>query len=147
MTKVLFVCLGNICRSPTAEAIFRKRAREAGLAAQVDSAGTGGWHTGDPPDPRMMKAAATHGYDLAPLRARQVDAGDGYTFDHIIAMDSSNLADLQDLRLDDWTADVRMLLDRDAPDPYYGGERGFHDVIALLEGGIDRLIKELSADA
>lgn len=145
--KVLFVCLGNICRSPAAEAVFRRRAADAGLDAVVDSAGTGGWHAGNPPDPRMIEAAAKRGYDLKPLRARQVDDGDGYQFDHIIAMDASNLADLLDRRLPDWTAHVRPLLERDVPDPYYGGDDGFDQVLDLLERGIDALIDELQHGA
>ncbi|NNU15821.1 low molecular weight phosphotyrosine protein phosphatase [Parvularcula sp. ZS-1/3] len=143
MTSVLFVCLGNICRSPAAEGVFRKRAAEAGLDVAIDSAGTGGWHEGALPDPRMMKAAAARGYDLSPIRARKIDDGDGYTFSHILAMDASNLADIEDRRLPDWTADVRMLLDRDVPDPYYGGDQGFEEVLDLLEDGIDALIAEL----
>ena len=143
MARVLFVCLGNICRSPTAEAVFRKRAADAGLDVEIDSAGTGGWHAGDPPDSRMTKAAAKRGYDLTPISARAVDDGDGYAFDLILAMDSSNLADLHDRALPDWTAKVRMLLDHDVPDPYYGGPEGFETVLDLIEGGVDRLIEEL----
>ncbi|GGY47006.1 low molecular weight protein-tyrosine-phosphatase [Parvularcula lutaonensis] len=145
--KILFVCLGNICRSPAAEAVFRKRAADQGLDAEVDSAGTGGWHVGTAPDPRMIKAAAARGYDLSPLRARQFSDGDGYEFTHILAMDSANLAHIEDQRLPDWTAEVRMLLDRDVPDPYYGGEDGFDHVLDLLEGGIDTLIGELKSRA
>ncbi|MEM9838241.1 MAG: low molecular weight protein-tyrosine-phosphatase [Pseudomonadota bacterium] len=143
MTSVLFVCLGNICRSPTAEGVFRKRAAGAGLDVTIDSAGTGAWHAGEPPDPRMTKAAARRGYDLSTIRARRVDDGDGYTFDHIIAMDASNLADLKDRALPDWTANVSMLLNRDVPDPYYGGPEGFDHVIDLIEQGVDDLLSEL----
>lgn len=147
MTRVLFVCLGNICRSPAAEGVLRRRAREAGLDLTIDSAGTGGWHEGALPDPRMMKAAARRGYDLSPIRARKLDDGDGYAFDHILAMDASNLADIMERRLPDWTANIRMLLSRDVPDPYYGGEEGFDHVLDLLEGGIDALIDDLRRDA
>lgn len=143
MTSVLFVCLGNICRSPTAEAVFRTRAKAAGLTARIDSAGTGGWHQGEPPDPRMQRAAKKRGYDLAPIRARKFDDGDGYAFDHVIAMDESNLADLRERQLPDWTATIRMLLDNDVPDPYYGGTDGFETVIDLIEQGVDDLIREL----
>lgn len=143
MIRVLFVCLGNICRSPAAEAVFRERAGAQGLAAEADSAGVGGWHVGSPPDRRMIAAAAARGYDLGHLRARQFDEGDGYVFDHIVAMDRSNLRGIEDRRLGDWTASVRMLLDHDVPDPYHGGADGFERVLDLLEGGIDRLIEEL----
>ena len=147
MTKVLFVCLGNICRSPAAQGVFRKRAAAAGLNVEVDSAGTGAWHAGDPPDERMQQAALRRGYDLSAQRARRVDDGDGYSFDYILAMDASNLADLRDRRLPDWTAQVRMLLNKDVPDPYYSGDQGFEHVLDLLEDGIDGLIEEIKANA
>lgn len=147
MTKVLFVCLGNICRSPAAEGVFRQRAAAAGLVVGVDSAGTGAWHAGEPPDKRMQQAALRRGYDLSAQQARRVDDGDGYAFDYILAMDASNLADLEDRRLPDWTAAVRMLLNRDVPDPYYGGDQGFEHVLDLLEDGIDVLIEGIKASA
>ncbi len=148
MTSVLFVCLGNICRSPAAEGVFRDRAAAAGLDVTVDSAGTGAWHAGEPPDRRMIAAAARRRYDLSAQRARRVDDGDGYSFDYIIAMDASNLADLKDRALPDWTAKVRMLHPgRDVPDPYYGGDKGFDLVLDMLEDGIDTLIKEIQAGA
>lgn len=145
--RVLFVCLGNICRSPAAEGVFRKRAAEQGLTIDADSAGTGGWHVGATPDPRMIEAAARRGYDLTPLRARKVADSDGFEFTHILAMDASNLADLEDRRLPNWDADIRMLLTKDVPDPYYGGDEGFDHVLDLLEDGIDRLIAELKQNA
>ncbi|MEO1042210.1 MAG: low molecular weight protein-tyrosine-phosphatase [Pseudomonadota bacterium] len=148
MTSVLFVCLGNICRSPAAEGVFRDRAAAAGLDVTTDSAGTGGWHAGDPPDHRMTAAAARRRYDISGQRARRVDDGDGYSFDHIIAMDASNLADLQDRALPDWTAKIRMLHPmHDVPDPYYGGEQGFETVLDMLEQGIDALIEEIKTGA
>jgi len=147
MTSVLFVCLGNICRSPAAQGVFRKKAAAAGLKVTIDSAGTGAWHAGDPPDERMQKAALRRGYDLSAQRARRVDDGDGYAFDCILAMDASNLADLEDRRLPDWTANVRRLLNQDIPDPYYGGDQGFDHVLNLLEDGMDALIEEIKANA
>ncbi|MEM6745889.1 MAG: low molecular weight protein-tyrosine-phosphatase [Pseudomonadota bacterium] len=148
MTSVLFVCLGNICRSPAAEGVFRDRAAAAGLDVTVDSAGTGAWHAGEPPDRRMIAAAARRRYDLSAQRARRVDDGDGYSFDYILAMDASNLSDLRDRALPDWTATVRMLHPgRDVPDPYYGGEQGFETVLDMLEEGVDALIDEIKSGA
>ncbi|MEM9286235.1 MAG: low molecular weight protein-tyrosine-phosphatase [Pseudomonadota bacterium] len=148
MTSVLFVCLGNICRSPAAEGVFRDRAAAAGLDVTVDSAGTGAWHAGEPPDRRMIAAAARRRYDLSAQRARRVHDGDGYSFDYILAMDASNLSDLRDRALPDWTATVRMLHPgRNVPDPYYGGEQGFETVLDMLEEGVDALIDEIKSGA
>ncbi len=126
--SVLMVCLGNICRSPLAEAALRQAAEREGLALHVDSAGTGGWHVGNPPDHRAQEVAQRLGdIDISDLRARQVSAQDFYTFDHILAMDSNNLADLQALRPSDATANLALLLDHvpgqqghAVADPYYG---------------------------
>ncbi len=126
--SVLMVCLGNICRSPLAEAALRQAAEREGLALHVDSAGTGGWHVGNPPDHRAQEVAQRLGdIDISDLRARQVSAQDFYTFDHILAMDSNNLADLQALRPADATANLALLLDyvpgqqgHAVADPYYG---------------------------
>ncbi|MCQ8183879.1 low molecular weight protein-tyrosine-phosphatase [Parvularcula maris] len=142
--KVLFVCLGNICRSPAAEGVFRARAASRGLNIEVDSAGTGGWHVGGPSDPRMVAAAKKRGYDLSTLRARQFSDGDGFDFDAIYAMDDSNLADIEELRLPGWTAWVSKLMDQDVPDPYYGGEDGFEHVLDLLEEASDRILSQLA---
>ncbi|MEM8755513.1 MAG: low molecular weight protein-tyrosine-phosphatase [Pseudomonadota bacterium] len=148
MTKVLFVCLGNICRSPTATAVFRARAAEAGLDAAADGAGTGGWHIGDPPDPRATAEAARRGYDMSALRARQAKAADFAAYDLILAMDRSNLAALERLRPADARAELKLFLDyapgagrRDVPDPYYEG--GFDLVLDLIEEAADGLIEAL----
>jgi len=139
--QVLFVCLGNICRSPTAEGVFRQQLRQAGLEQQVglDSAGTGHWHIGKAPDERARRAARARGYDLDSLRARQVELADFQRFDLILAMDRSNLADLQALRPANAKAELDLLLPRcglalqDVPDPYYGDAQGFEQVLDLLE--------------
>ncbi|MEM9234358.1 MAG: low molecular weight protein-tyrosine-phosphatase [Pseudomonadota bacterium] len=146
--RLLFVCLGNICRSPVAEGIMRTRARARNISVEVDSAGTGGWHVGNPADARMEAAAAQRGYDLSDLRARQADPGDFYVFDHIYAMDRSNYADLEDIRPHDATASLRMFLGLtgggDVPDPYYGGADGFDHVIDLVERAVDAILDDLS---
>lgn len=149
--RVLFVCLGNICRSPTAEAVFRHRLQQAGLAGriQVDSAGTGGWHVGKAPDPRTQEVARRRGYELSGLRARQVTAEDFGRFDLVLAMDVANLRDLQHLKPAQSRSDLdlylrRFALERDeVPDPYYGGAEGFEQVLDLLEQASDALLNEL----
>ena len=145
--RVLFVCLGNICRSPTAEAVFRTLAAREGLDAQADSAGTGDWHVGSPPDPRMIEAAAVRGYDLHDLRARQAVAADFERFDLILAMDRSNRAALERLRPRNADTPVRLMLDyagqpgADVPDPYMVG--GFDHVVTLIENAAGGLIDSL----
>lgn len=137
-TRVLVVCLGNICRSPTAEAAVREAAVAAGVDLEVDSAGTGAWHVGAPPDHRMAAAAAEDGLELAGS-GRQVTVEDFAAFDLVVAMDASNRADL--LRLapdDDARAKVRLFRayadepDADVPDPYYGGPDGFREVVGIV---------------
>lgn len=134
MTKpsLLFVCLGNICRSPLAEGAMRVAALEAGLDIAIDSAGTGAWHVGNPPDPRAIATAARHGVDIGQLRARQVSAEDFRRFSHIFALDVQNLRDLERLAPSDATAKIRLLMDcisgregEPVADPYYGDEAGF----------------------
>ena len=150
--NVLFVCLGNICRSPTAEAVFRERVIAAGLEEQIriDSAGTGDWHIGRAPDPRTREAAARRGYQMDSLRARQVGPQDFYEFDVVLAMDNANLADLQAMQPADVTVTLGRFLDyasgaavSEVPDPYYGGEDGFDQVLDLIEGGADGLLDAL----
>ncbi|MBL36053.1 MAG: protein-tyrosine-phosphatase [Oceanospirillaceae bacterium] len=149
--KVLFVCLGNICRSPTAEGVFRHKLRAAGLEGQVqvDSAGTGDWHVGKAPDSRTRQAAQRRGYDLSAQRARQVEVADFQRFDLILAMDQSNLRNLQALRPAGARAELDLYLRRfdlaldEVPDPYYGGEDGFEQVLDLIEQASDALLIEI----
>jgi protein-tyrosine phosphatase len=150
---VLFVCLGNICRSPTAEAVFRERADRAGLGKRihVDSAGTGDWHVGHPPDRRAIAHAARRGYDLTPLRARQVTREDFRRFGWILAMDEDNLRDLAAMRPDAFGGHLGLMLDlapalgvREVPDPYYGGGDGFERVLDLLEEASERLLERVT---
>ena len=150
--KILFVCLGNICRSPTAEAVFREvAAREApDLVVQVDSAGTAGYHVGSPPDPRTCAAAARRGYDLSPLRARIVEPEDFEQFDLILAMDRENLATLRHRAPKDAHERVRLFLEFapelatvDVPDPYYGGPNGFEEVLDLVEAAAHGLLNHV----
>jgi protein-tyrosine phosphatase len=144
-TRVLFVCLGNICRSPLAEAAFRREAERLGLDVEVDSAGTGDWHIGYPPDPRAAAVAARNGVDISGLRARQVTPADFRDFDHVVALDANNLRDLERLRPDGARARLSLLLDHvegrrgeAVADPYYGEEAHFDaawdDVAAGAEG-------------
>ncbi len=151
--KVLFVCLGNICRSPTADGVFRKLVADAGLQGliEVDSAGTAAWHIGKSPDPRTQEAAVRRGYDLSMLKARQAIAEDFYEYDHILAMDLSNLENLHQIRPEDSSARLGLFLDyapdlglKEVPDPYYGGESGFEQVLDLVEAAGKNLLVELA---
>lgn len=149
-TTVLFVCLGNICRSPLAEGVFLHLANQRGVAHrfEVDSCGTGGWHAGNRPDPRSIAVADKHSINL-PSRARQLDASDADRFDLIIAMDASNRDNLINagvhagkvrlLREFDPTVDANRA-DRDVPDPYYGGPDGFDDVYDMVLRSCDALL-------
>ncbi|SMX32022.1 low molecular weight protein-tyrosine-phosphatase [Actibacterium lipolyticum] len=148
-TRILFVCLGNICRSPTAHGVFAQLAQQSGVDVVVESAGTGGWHIGDPPDARATAEAAARGYDLSPLRAQQATAADFGRFDLIIAMDHSNMAALERMRPADSETPVELFLNyadtlRDeVPDPYYEG--GFDLVLDLVEEASRGLLAALSA--
>ncbi|RMF16473.1 MAG: low molecular weight phosphotyrosine protein phosphatase [Gammaproteobacteria bacterium] len=152
-TGILFVCLGNICRSPTAEDVFRARAAQAGLAnrLRIDSCGTGHWHVGEPPDPRAVQAARERGYDLSALRARQVSDSDFQNFEYILAMDSDNLAHLRRMAPSGFTGHLGLFLDfapghegEPVPDPYYGGDAGFAHVLDLIERASEGLLAHLS---
>jgi protein-tyrosine phosphatase len=146
---VLFVCLGNICRSPLAEGVFRTIVSEAGLEDrfEIDSAGTGAWHIGNPPDPRSIEIAAQHHIDISSQRARQVKAEDFRRFETIVAMDRDNLAALKRMG-ETGSARLRLLLNtppQDVPDPYYGGPDGFEKVYQLVRTGGERLLRDLTA--
>lgn len=149
--RILFVCTGNICRSPTAEAVLRKRAADLGLALEIDSAGTHGYHVGEPPDERAIAIAAARGYDLAPLRARQVTARDFAAFDLILALDQGHLRLLERRCPPEQRHRLKLFLDFaaergalpksvDVPDPYYGGESHFGETLALIELGVEALL-------
>lgn len=149
---VLFVCLGNICRSPTAEGVLRTRLAQAGLErhAHVDSAGTGAWHVGKAPDPRAQAAAARRGHDLSALRARQVGADDFVRFDYVLAMDDDNLAVLRrrcppalQARLGALASWCSRFQATHIPDPWYGDEGDFEHVLDLVEDAVDGLMREL----
>ncbi|THD81526.1 low molecular weight phosphotyrosine protein phosphatase [Aliigemmobacter aestuarii] len=146
--RILFVCLGNICRSPTAEGVFRTLAAREGLAVSVDSAGTAGWHAGKPPYGPSIAAAARRGYDLSDLRARQLTAADFDAFDHVLVMDRANLADAAALRRSG--AEPRLFLDHapetgraEVPDPYH--TRDFDGALDLIEAASRGLIARLKA--
>ncbi|MBR8254023.1 low molecular weight protein-tyrosine-phosphatase [Burkholderia ambifaria] len=144
MTRVAicFVCLGNICRSPTAEGVMRHQVDAAGLAEHIaiDSAGTGDWHVGEPPDTRAQAAARTRGYDLSALRARQVSAADFERFDLLLAMDEANLAELRRRCPPQYRDKVCLLMEfaagaaeTEVADPYFGGAQGFEQVLDQVE--------------
>lgn len=153
-TSVLFVCLGNICRSPLAEGAFRTAVAQAGLRIRIDSAGTGGWHIGEAPDPRARDEAARHGVDIAHLRARQIERADFTRFTHIFALDAANLSDLRRLAPEDASADIALLLDvvpgragHSVADPYYGGPEDFAITWAEVHAAAAALVERLRAKA
>ncbi|NNF51634.1 MAG: low molecular weight phosphotyrosine protein phosphatase [Gammaproteobacteria bacterium] len=160
MTRILFVCMGNICRSPTAEGVFRHLVREhsSDLTVEIDSAGTHAYHVGEPPDPRSQEAARRRGFDLSAIRARKVSTQDFDDFDLILAMDQLNLLTLMDICPPENAHKLALFLDqlddegqRDVPDPYYGGDTGFEQVLDLVEKAslslIESLIRSLAGQA
>lgn len=150
--SVLFVCMGNICRSPTAEAVFRHYVESAGLSdwIAIDSAGTHDYHIGEAPDQRSQRAAEQRGYDMSSLRGRQVVRDDFERFDYVLAMDSANLAILQYLAPRGCKKHVSLLLDfarhhgeREVPDPYFGGAQGFERVLDMVEDAAQSLLQHI----
>lgn len=150
--NVLFICMGNICRSPTAEAVFRRYVEKAGLAESIhiDSAGTHDYHIGEAPDVRTQRAAKQRGYDMSPLRGRQVEARDFARFDYVLAMDSANLSILQCLRPRDAQSHLGLFLEfaerhteREVPDPYFGGAEGFERLLDMVEDAADGLLQHI----
>ncbi|MFZ2303156.1 MAG: low molecular weight protein-tyrosine-phosphatase [Gallionella sp.] len=149
---VIFICMGNICRSPTAEMVFRHYVENAGLAAQIliDSAGTHDYHIGSPPDFRAQQAALQRGYDMSGLRGRQVQESDFYRFDYVLAMDRANLGILQRIAPPASKAKVQLFLEharhhaeREVPDPYYGGADGFERVLDMVEDAAEGLLQHI----
>ena len=152
MVKILFVCLGNICRSPTAEGVFRNLVqREANdLKVFIDSAGTHGYHIGHPLDSRAIEAAARRGIDLTPLRGRQASVGDIAEFDYVLAMDRHNYAHLVSIAAQQYQDKISLLMEfakdrreQEVPDPYYGGDRGFDQVLDMIEEAAEGLLADI----
>lgn len=150
--SVLFCCMGNICRSPTAEAVFRHYVESAGMSGQIsiDSAGTHDYHVGDKPDARAQRAAQQRGYDMSKLRGRQVGEEDFRRFDYVLAMDTANLAILHGITPPDSSTQPQLFLDyarhhseREVPDPYYGGADGFERVLDMVEDAAQGLLEEI----
>ncbi len=150
--SILFVCMGNICRSPTAEGVFRKHVSDAGLDAEIqtDSAGTHAYHSGEPADRRAHAAALRRGFSLEGIRARKVTDEDFEIFDYILAMDEDNLMVLQERAPDQQRSKVRLFLEfaeslheNEVPDPYYGGSAGFERVLDLVEEASQELLETL----
>lgn len=152
MIRVLFVCLGNICRSPTAEGVFRKRVAAEGLHGhiEIDSAGTHAYHVGRPPDARAQEAARRRGVDLSGLRGRQATARDIEVFDYVLAMDRENYENLLDICPDGLEHKVRLFMEfapnrpeREVPDPYFGGPAGFDRVLDMIEEASAGLLADI----
>jgi protein-tyrosine phosphatase len=152
MRSVLFVCLGNICRSPLAEAALQAEAERLGIELEIDSAGTGDWHVGNPPDRRSIAVARRNGVEISHLRARQVEREDFYRFDHIVALDAQNLADLRAMQPAGGKAELSLLLDhvegregQPVADPYHGGTAHFDATWADVAAGARALACRIAA--
>ncbi|MCR8914050.1 low molecular weight phosphotyrosine protein phosphatase [Marinobacter panjinensis] len=153
--KVLFVCLGNICRSPSAEGVFRKVVQQAGLEDRItiDSCGTGGWHVGKAPDSRAIAAARTRGIDIGHLRARQFCSDDLDQYDYVLVMDRQNLADVRDVWRQNGGTEPLLFLQfggsehDEVPDPYYGGDQGFEHVLDLINEASEGLLRHIREQA
>ncbi|AGH45337.1 low molecular weight protein-tyrosine-phosphatase [Paraglaciecola psychrophila] len=149
--SVLFVCLGNICRSPSAEAVFKTKAADIGLVIEIDSAGTAGYHKGAAPDKRSQAVGMERGYSFKGLKCRKVVQQDFEKFDYILGMDNQNIASLLEACPEELQHKVTLLLsfsdaeEREVPDPYYGGKGGFEYVLDLIEQGADGFIKHLKS--
>ena len=147
--SILFVCLGNICRSPSAEAVFKKKADENGLSIEIDSAGTAGYHKGAAPDKRSQVAAMEKGYNFKGLKCRKVVVQDFEKFDYILGMDNENVTNLLEACPEEFKHKISLFLsfsqseEQQVPDPYYGGRGGFEYVLELIEQGADGLIRHL----
>ncbi len=148
---ILFVCLGNICRSPTAEGVFAHKAKKLGLNLKTDSAGTAGYHDGAAPDKRSQDVASARGYNLSRLKCRKVNAQDFVNYDFILGMDEANVRDLKRKCPEDYQHKIQLFLNfsvsefNEVPDPYYGGKRGFELVLDLIEDASDGLITKLTS--
>lgn len=154
MVKVLFVCMGNICRSPTAEGVFRQVVEEAELThiIEIDSAGTHAYHIGEPPDERSQQAAMRRGINLSSQRARRVEAADFDLYDYVLAMDRDNLSNLSQICHEDHVNKMRLFLEfaphmkeSEVPDPYYGGAQGFERVLDLIDAASRGLLEHIRA--
>lgn len=152
MVKVLFVCMGNICRSPTAHGVFQRMVEQTGLSrhVEVDSAGTHAYHIGNPPDPRAQSAALRRGIDLSLQRARRVEASDFKRFDYLLAMDEENLKSLRAACPPQYVHKLSLFMEyapelrmHEVPDPYYGGASGFEQVLDLVEAASEGLLRHL----
>lgn len=149
MKKVLVVCMGNICRSPTGEAVLRAKAKELGVNVEIDSAGTIGYHAGNSPDSRSMQVGKQRGYSFKGIRSRQVTVADFSDFDLVLAADKANMADLLDICPVEYRYKVSLFLSHsdsnydEIPDPYYGGDDGFELVLDLIEEASVAILNKL----